>query len=206
MPVQRLIAVSSAVEGLVDEAVLRRLFEHAGALPGPVHGKNGKHYLQQRLAGYNQAARFSPWVVLVDLDDDAECAPPLRHAWLPHPAPRMCFRVAVRAVEAWLLADRERIAAFLRVPVARIPQEPESLNDPKRAVVDLARQSRNREVLEDMVPRPRSGRPVGPAYTSRLIEFVSYGQAMWRPGVAARSSQSLRRCLACLRRLTGRGR
>lgn len=201
MSAQLPISISSAVEGLVDEEVLRRLVEYVGAFPGPVHGKHGKQYLRQRLDGYNQAARFSPWVVLVDLNNDAHCAPPLRQAWLPRPAARMCFRVAVRAVEAWLLADRERIAGFLRVPVARIPVDPESVNDPKRFTVDLARHSVNRDIREDMVPRPGSGRAVGPAYTSRIIEFVSDRQVGWRPAVAARSANSLRRCLDCLRNL-----
>jgi hypothetical protein len=36
-------------------------------------------------------------------------------------------------------------------------------------VVELARYSRRRDIREDMVPRPGSGRSVGAAYTSRLI-------------------------------------
>ncbi len=200
------VVISGAVEGLIDEAVLRRLIEHVGATAGPVFGKNGKAHLRQRIRGYNQAAHYRPWVVLVDLNRDAECAPPLRRAWLPHPALKMCFRVAVRAIEAWLLADRERISAFLGVPMAGIPLNTEEVEDPKGAVVDLARQSRKREIREDMVPRPESGRGVGPAYTSRLIEFVSHRQAGWRPAAAAKSSDSLRRCLACLRRLKKQSR
>lgn len=77
------VEISGAVEGIVDEAVLRRLVQHVGAQAGPVHGKNGKTHLRQRLNGYNQAARFSPWVVLVDLDHDADCAPPFQVTWLP---------------------------------------------------------------------------------------------------------------------------
>jgi hypothetical protein len=183
--------ISGAVEGLVDEAVLRRLIRDAGATLGAVYGKNGKANLRRNLRGYNRAARWSPWMVLVDLDRDADCAPPLVTSWLPAPARHMRFRVAVRAVEAWLLADRERMASFLRVPQARVPREPESVEHPKRAMVDLARRSRRREIREDMVPRPGSGRAVGPAYTSRLIEFA---YTDWRVDVAARNSDSLRRC------------
>ena len=68
--------ISGAVEGDVDEAVVRRLILHVGAEPGPIHGKRGKGHLRRNLPGYNQAARYGPWVVLVDLDHDAECAPP----------------------------------------------------------------------------------------------------------------------------------
>ena len=189
------------MEGSVDEAVVRRLIEQVGGISGPVYGRNGKHHLRQRIANYNQAARQLPWVVLVDLDHDAECAPPLRSAWLPALSPHMCFRVAVRQVEAWLLADRERVAKFLSVSASRIPHNPESVEHPKHLLVDLARSSRRRDIREDMVPRPGSGRPVGPAYTARLIEFVISQRTGWRPDVAARFSDSLNRSLRCLRRL-----
>lgn len=201
MPRDNSVSITVAVEGNVDEAVVRRLIEHVGGIPGPVYGRNGKDYLRQRIANYNLAARQSPWVVLVDLDHDAECAPPLRSAWLPDLSPLMCLRVAVRQVEAWLLADRERLAKFLSVSASKIPRNPEAIENPKNTVVELARASRRRDIREDMVPRPGSGRSVGPAYTSRLIEFVIGKSTGWRPDVAARDSESLSRSLACLQRI-----
>ena len=66
------VVISGAVEGSVDEAALYRLVAHMGATSGPVYGKRGKPHLRQRIGGYNQTARLSPWVVLVDLDHDAE--------------------------------------------------------------------------------------------------------------------------------------
>jgi hypothetical protein len=201
MPRENPVFITAAVEGNVDEAVVRRLIEHVGGIPGPVYGRNGKDHLRQRIANYNQAARLSPWVVLVDLDHDAECAPPLRSAWLPALSPHMCLRVAVRQVEAWLLADRERLAKFLSVSASKIPHNPEAVEHPKNTLVELARYSRRRDIREDMVPRPGSGRSVGPAYTARLIEFVIGGERGWRPDVAARHSESLNRSLRCLVRI-----
>jgi len=166
-----------------------------------VYGKDGKQKLLERLRGYNNAARFSPWLVLVDLDRDAECAPPFVAARLPVPSEHMCFRVAVPEVEAWLLGDRERLARFLNVDPGWIPGDPEGLPNPKMQVVNLARRSRSREIFADMVPRRESGRSEGAAYASRLIEFISDSRRGWRPTVAARSSNSLRRCLRRLRRL-----
>ncbi len=64
---------------------------------------------------------------------------------MPDPAPYMCFRVAVREVEAWLLADREQIARFLSIARSRVPQSPETLDNPKQRLVELARHSRRRE-------------------------------------------------------------
>jgi hypothetical protein len=193
--------INGAVEGIVDEAVFRRLLKAVRAEPGTVYGKNGKQQLLERLGGYNNAARFSPWLVLVDLDQDADCPPPFVAARLPVPSERMCFRVAVREVEAWLLGDRERLARFLDVDPGWIPSDPEGSPNPKMQVVNLARRSRSREIVADMVPRQESGRSEGAAYASRLIEFISDSRRGWRPTVAARSSDSLRRCLRCLRRL-----
>jgi len=196
------VVFQGAVEGIVDEAVLRRLVSDLGAKAGNVYGKNGKDFLRRRIRGYNNAARFGPWVVIVDLDDEKQpCAPPLVSEWLPTPSQQMCFRVAVREIEAWLLADRERISKFLAVALSRVPTQPESLDDPKQALVNLARCSRRRDIREDMVPREDSGRKVGSAYDSRLIEFVIDAANGWRPDVAAQSSDSLRRCMECIRRL-----
>ncbi len=185
-----LIAFSAAVEGPTDEAVLRRVVEHLGATLGPVYGKTGKATLLRQLSGYNQAARLRPWIVLVDLDRDAECAPPARAQWLPTPAAHMCLRIAVREVESWLLADRETLAVFLAVAHSRIPVHPEDLDNPKETLVNLARGSRRRDIRVDMVPRQQSGRSEGPAYASRLIE---YAQGPWRPDVAMQHADSLQR-------------
>ena len=86
MPDGRDVIISGAVEGSLDEAVLRRLVEEEGATLRPPYGKKGKQHLKQRIAGYNQSAHHSPWVVLMDLNHDADCAPPLRAECLPAPA------------------------------------------------------------------------------------------------------------------------
>jgi hypothetical protein len=192
------VSISAAVEGTLDEAVVRRLIAHAGGHPGPVYGKHGKAALRAKINGYNNAAMHAPWVVLVDLNSDADCAPPLCRDWLPAPAPLLCFRVAVRQVEAWLMADAETLASYLGVSRGRIPLDPEALPNAKLQMVDLARGSRRSAIRQDMVPRVGSGRSVGPAYTSRLIEYV---KMQWRPEVAARRADSLRRAITCLARL-----
>lgn len=200
MPTAVPVVVSGVVEGLVDEVVLRRVVTHAGATTGSVYGRNGKAAVRQRIAGYNQAANHAPWMVMIDLNHEASCPPELLTAWLPNPARWMCFRVAVREIEAWLIGDREHLAAFLGVNISRVPLDPEKLDDPKGEMVKLAKASRRKDVRNDMVPRHGSGRIVGPAYTSRLIEFVSDTRA-WRPVVAAKNCDSLARCLRGLRRL-----
>ena len=96
------------------------------------------------------------------------------------------------------MADPETLASYLDVPRNRITGDPESLDDPKGEMVNLARRSRKRRVRRDMVPREGSGRSVGPAYPGRLIEYAT---TEWRPEIAERNSESLMRALRCLRRL-----
>ena len=196
--------ILAAVEGPTDEVVIRRLIKEAGAATGTVYGRNGKSVLREKIDAYNKAACRFPWVVLVDLDQDYGCAPSLRSSWIPNPAPWMCFRIAVREVEAWLLADAERLSRFLSVPLAKFPHSPEELDHPKRIMVELAQYSRRYDIKRDMVPRVNSGRLTGPAYASRLIEFVSHPEFGWRPTVAAKRSDSLRRSLDCLHGLIGK--
>lgn len=192
------LRIATAVEGIVDEAVVVKVLEHLGHTCAAVYGKRGKPWLRNKAPAYNNAARHAPWFVLVDLDSDESCAPLLVRKWIPTPAAHLCFRVAVREVETWLIADREGLAAFLGVANARIPRDVESLRDPKQEMVNLASSSRRREIREDMVPRAGSGRIVGPAYSSRLIEFVT---AHWNPAMAATNSDSLGRALRGLARL-----
>jgi hypothetical protein len=192
------LRISAAVEGIVDEAVAQKLITEVGACPGSIYGKNGKSFLRQKIQGFNNAARGWPWLVLVDLDNDAECAPPLCTEWVADPALYLCFRIAVREVEAWLMADEATLASFLSVSRNKIPNDPEQVIDPKREMVNLARRSRRQAIRKDMVPREGSGRSVGPAYASRMIEYI---QTLWRPEAASEKSESLRRAIASLRRM-----
>lgn len=195
-------AINLLVEGLADRVVVQRILEWAGLPCGRTFGEKGKDYLLSVLPDYNQAARFSPWVAVVDLDQAPGCAPVLVRQHLPHPNRWMRFRVAVRAIESWLLADAETLAGFLAIPRARVPSLPEDEPDPKATLVSLARYSRRSAIVKDMVPRPGSGAKVGPAYTARLIEYVmAAGSAQWRPEVAAQRSDSLHRCIAALHTL-----
>jgi hypothetical protein len=198
VPAFPLICISAAVEGPSDGAVAERLIREVGATPGQIYIRGGKNELLRRVAAYNNAARFAPWLVLVDLDQDEDCAPSARERWLPAPFARMCFRVAVHAIEAWFLADRDNLARFLRVSLAQVPASPESIIDAKEEIVRIARNSRSGPIRQDIVPRVGSGRSVGPAYVSRLIEFAT---RHWCPRIAAAVSPSLARALVCLERL-----
>ena len=107
-------SVTIAVEGDLDQQVAVRLIEEAGGTIYLVHGKRGKPWLREQIGGYRNAAQYSRWVVLVDVDRD-ECPPELRNEWgVSAGAEALCFRVAVPSIESWLLADRENIASLPR--------------------------------------------------------------------------------------------
>jgi hypothetical protein len=192
-----LLIVSGAVEGELDQAVFQRLVRHVGAEPGYVHGLRGRPHLLRRLPGYNSAARYSPWVVLLDLDRDL-CAPALLERHLPKPQTYMCCRVAVRSIESWLLADTHRLAEHLAVSTNMVPHDPDALPNAKHAMVNVARRSRRTDIRRAMVPGPRAARRVGPGYNGHLIEFVTDSTNGWRPDAAADASPSLERCLSAL--------
>lgn len=203
MPRSSDLLIDVVVEGPLDQAVLRALVTRAGGRIGRVFGLKGKADVERRVSGAFAAAQLSRWIVLLDLDHSADCAPVYIRSLVSHEPPhRLCLRVAVRAVEAWLLADAERLAGFLGVSKSLLPEVPDGLSDPKREIVTLARRSRDRSKREAMVPGPQSDRAQGPGYNNEMIAFVGASRNGWRPHVARRRSPSLDSCMKCIARLT----
>ena len=105
------LPVVCVVEGRTDQPAVLRLMEEAG-LPrhGPTRIAEGKGNIDRELAGWNAKAMRLPWVVIRDLDQDdrGTCLPELRSRLLggTGPSDGMCFRLAVRSIEAWLMADQ----------------------------------------------------------------------------------------------------
>jgi len=190
-----MIRVNVLVEGSTDEPVAKRLLKHSGLEVGTVYGRNGKPDLLRRLSNYNQAAQYAPWFIVVDLDMDSQCPSQALSKWLPVPSKGMRFRIAVRAVEAWLMADKENMAQFLGVSSSRLEHNFDLDPNPKETLVKIARHSRHRSIRDDIVARPMSGARVGPLYVPQLTRFVN---ELWRPDTASIESESLRRCLQAL--------
>lgn len=189
------LGVNIAVEGELDEAVLTKVLTFVSIGVVNVYGKRGKNNLKENVPRYNQAAQYGGWVILVDLNNDAECPPPFINSWLPARNKNLQLRVAVRAVEAWLLAERDEIARFLAVSKQRIPLYPENEDKPKRILINIARHSRSKTIRTDIVPADVSTAIQGPGYTTRLIEFtIKY----WNPERAASNAPSLGRSINSL--------
>ena len=186
------------VEGQTDLFVVNRLLQYVGVSNVQQRESDGKPNILKNLPNYNEAAKhYTRWLVVLDLDQDADCAPNYVHRILPTPASGMELRIAVHSVEAWLMADRGRMAQFLQISAENFPRNPDAEIDPKTFLVDLIRRKCRRNLLrQDMLPAEKSGRKVGPGYSSRIADYV---QKSWRPEVAAQHSDSLARCIRALK-------
>jgi hypothetical protein len=191
--------VNALVEGIVDEAAARRIITAAGHEFGTCYGKHGSGYIKEKADGFNNAARVVPLLGLVDhVDTGLLCPPDVVSHWLPHRRPLMLLRVVVRELESWLLADRENLAHFLKVPPGRIPRAPEDVEDPKRTLVNLARRSRSSTIRDALVPRRGSTSQEGVLYTSEMVRFIREG---WNLDTARERAGSMDRCLRRLEQL-----
>jgi len=188
----RSTAVTIAVEGQTDAAVVRRILGDHGIAVAYEYGLRGKSDIDLKLRAYNAAARYSNWFVLRDMDGDAQCPADLVAALLPRPSRKMRFRIAVRAIESWLLADAAGFSSYFSVAPHHVPEDPEALADPKAALIRVAEKSRSRAVRNDVVPAAGTTALVGPAYTTRIVEYAASSWS-WSRGV--QRSGSLRRCI-----------
>ena len=180
------------VEDEPSEAVLRRLVTAPGngLGVGTVFRANGFGNIKNRIKNFHNASHVIPHIVMTDLDTFA-CPPELLKDWGAGVLPsRMLIRIAVREVESWLLADRTVIANLIKVPVIKIPANPDDLPDPKQVLLNLARHSRSRRLMSEFVPANGSKAKHGPAYNQHLSTFAAQA---WDSTRAALVSPSLQR-------------
>ena len=192
--------INVLVEGIIDEAVARRLINETGHQPGVCYGKKGVSYIHQKIRGFNKSAASMPILTLVDfMDTGLKCPPEVTSSWLPHRCANMLCRIVVREIESWILADRNNLSTYLRVASNRVPLDPENVDDPKQILVNIARHSSSRTIRESIVPSNNSGANVGPLYNSVFSDFVG---SIWKPSEARLTSYSLDRCMTRLAELT----
>lgn len=188
-----MIEIAVATEDALSEALIETLL-HRSSRPVRIAQRfrqQGFGYLKRRMAVFNQIARWRPVLVLTDLDQ-GECAPRVRRDWLRQqfPAPNLLFRIAVREVEAWLLADGEAFAAFIGIDPGKVPSLPETLPDPKQRLLNLVRKSRQRNLKQDILPAPGARTVQGLGYNEQLCRFV---RNHWRVDCAVAHAPSLAR-------------
>lgn len=184
-----LSTVYLAAEDMPGLAAGRKLVaEHAGLSIYREENARGFGNLKRKVANYYQmGAHGLPVLLLTDLDADP-CPGGKVLAWLGHqPSPGFLLRICVREVEAWLLADLEAMGKFLRIKPANLPSEPESLPDPKAALIKLA-QKAPRSIRVGLTPIGKA--PIGPDYNELLSDFI---ENYWSIDRACRRAPSLLR-------------
>ena len=117
-----ILAVEDALSDAVATEILRS-FDIEVHVRIPI-SYQGNTYLRRRAAELNRSAKGPPYVFMfTDLDSPGSCAPELIQSWVKAPLnPGFFLRVAVMEVESWIMADRDALAAFLSIPVGRIPR------------------------------------------------------------------------------------
>lgn len=161
-----------AAEDAPGLAVGRKLVDEHSAL-SVYREENGRGFgaLKRKTPNYQQmGANGMPVLLLTDLDTDP-CPSAKIADWLGHaPSRGFLFRICIREVEAWLLADQKALAAFLRIKEDKLPTHPEKLADPKATLIQLAKAS-PRKIRDGLTPVGRA--TIGPDYNELLCGFIA---------------------------------
>lgn len=192
-----MIYVTLIFEDDLSEAVMTKILMHFSGKYEiyQSYSGNGFGYLKTNIKGFNQASIVNPHFMLTDLDN-YDCPVVLKKDWIDFELKsNFIFRIAVREVESWLLADRQGLAKFLNVSLTNFPLNPDLELDPKNTLIQLAKRSKKREIREDIVPINKNA-SIGPNYNGCLTEFVFKN---WSIDNAVLQSGSLRRTYEKLR-------
>ncbi len=192
-----------ATEDRLSETVAERLITETGhSVAAKIPKDRRKHagfgYLKTRLPDFIASCQGGlNFLLLTDLDT-RPCPPDLLDDWLGATTKpdSLLLRIAVREVEAWVLADRPQFANWLGVSEDIVPVAPEACLDPKADLLKLAAKSKNRDLREGLLPKKDAASKIGLEYNDLLCEFVS-GQ--WRIEAASQLAPSLDRTIRRLR-------
>lgn len=190
-----------ATEDELSESVGLCLAAEAGLEVGQQLRRGGFGYLKSRVGRFCEIAMHQPVVLLTDLDR-VRCAPTLIAKWmgLQTRPENFVFRVAVREIESWLLADHDAIRGLLGNRIGKLPLDPDQLPDPKKTLLALAERA-PREVRDDLVAKQGTIASQGLGYNALLGQMV---QQTWRPARAAERSASLAKARIRLKELAAR--
>jgi hypothetical protein len=195
------LIVGYAVEGLCDAPVAHRLIELVGRVPRKIHDSGGSSAIDVRLKRWGQSSNYFPMLVVRDWDvsDKCECIPELLSKVVPEGSPvSVAVRIPVRAMEAWLIADRDAAARYFGTS---LPRDPDGLSNPKLALVHACRKS-PAHIARKMVPSGSSGSRFGPQYVATVLRFAT---EHWDPERARKHSPSLDRTIVRLQQLVRDG-
>ena len=195
--------INIATEDLLSEAVAIRLIQltEGKLVIAQKLRKNGFGYLKSKFSNFCKVSAFSPVLIITDLDKLA-CAPTLISLWTkeqPIP-PNLLFRVAVREIESWLLADHDGMRRLIGKNTGSISENPDLLPDPKATLLKIAERAPAR-IRNGLIAKKGSLAVQGIEYNIILSDFV---RNVWNPSSAAMRSDSLNRTIKRINALADR--
>ncbi|WP_157655410.1 DUF4276 family protein [Burkholderia ubonensis] len=190
-----------ATEDEISEQVGLRLIRDSGFEVGLCLRNRGNGYLRKRVSNFCEMAKTQPVLLITDLDQ-IKCPEELIKDWLGtrNKPDNLIFRIAVREIESWLLADHEGIRHLFGRKTLKLPVDPDDLADPKQTLLRLA-ENAVREVRDDLVVSKGSVAAQGLGYNSRLSDWI---RDSWDPERASSRSSSLKRTQISLTKLRDR--
>ena len=167
-------------------------------IPYPIHTGGGKSKILRRILQYNKSAKHLHFFIIIDLDREQCLAHFIKNCFKNQPLKKgMIFRVAVREIESWILADINGFYNYFTIPKQKLSSNPDKLNKPKQHLVNIIDQyCKKRTYKENIIPYKNSNAIVGPGYNSEMIKFIHNS---WNVERARKNSESLNRCIMALK-------
>ena len=186
----------ASVEDFLSELVLRKITSYVGDITlSAVDVTGGYGKIKKQIRSYNRAARSYPFIILTDLDK-AMCPTKLKTDWLygDQQEESLLFRIVVREIETWLVADTINFASFLNISHNHMKLDVELILDPKLYIFSLVNKPRvPREIKRGILPSDAEAR-VGPNYNFILGDYIA---KKWDIDNARARSNSLERAIKC---------
>ena len=108
------------------------------------------------------------------------------------------FRIAVREIESWILADKDGLARYLLISPDNFPDNSDAIPDPKQFLLNLVATKCRRKRFRDMLPL--KGQKIGIGYNPVLSDFIDnhwdIDRAMFRSASLKRALEKVRSFIA----------
>jgi hypothetical protein len=160
--------------------------------------RGGNGYLKTKCQNFNQMAKRHPVLLITDLDNST-CPSALIQNWFGGSVvnENLKFRVAVKEIESWLLADHSGMTKLLGKGANSIVENPDQLHNPKEYLLQCAKRA-PRDVKNDLIRSRGALATQGLGYNARLCAFA---KDEWAPENASQRSNSLARAMQRLREM-----
>jgi hypothetical protein len=196
-----LIQISFVYEDILEKDVIDKIiktfFSSKYIISNYTCGR-GFGWIKKNINVYNKASARMTYLVVVDLDN-ASCPIKIIQEWLDdEKGENLLFRIAVREIESWIVADVQNFSKFLHIREKKLRKDVDEIPDPKKYIFDLVKESNIRQ-LSGICPKGTAR--IGDDYNEKLTKFV---KSSWNPEFAMDNSSSLKRTIKSLERYTPR--